>query len=85
MKAFDFRAVRVVVRVAALALSSAAALAQAQQSQDAPQASPMVKPPTVASGAASATNPDNMPVKKPQQPTNDRMIRSEPASAAKAK
>lgn len=85
MKAFDFRAVRAAMRVAALALSSAAALAQAQQSQDTPQAWPMVKPPTVASGAASATNPDNMPVKKPQRPTNDRMIRSEPASAAKAK
>ncbi|TAM02402.1 MAG: hypothetical protein EPN70_16890 [Paraburkholderia sp.] len=46
---------------------------------------PMVKPPAAASGAASATNPDNMPVKKPTTSTHDKMSRDMPASAAKAK
>jgi hypothetical protein len=46
----------------------------------------MVKPPpAAASGAASATNPDNMPVKTPDKPTNEKIIRSPPASAANAK
>jgi hypothetical protein len=86
MKAHPFRTARAVARIALLALSSTALFAHAQSSQQTAQASPMVKtPPEAASGAASATNPDNMPVKKPQQPTNDRMIRSEPASAATAK
>ena len=49
-------------------------------------AAPMVKPPPAAgSGAASATNPDNMPVKKPRQPTNDKMMHDPPASASNAK
>jgi hypothetical protein len=90
MKAHPFRTARAVAGMALLALSSTGLFAQAQSSQQLPQqsaqASPMVKsPPEAASGAASATNPDNMPVKKPQQPTNDRIIRNEPASAAKAK
>jgi hypothetical protein len=85
MKAHPFRTARAIARMALLALSSTALFAHAQSQQSA-QASPMVKsPPEAASGAASATNPDNMPVKKPQQPTNDRIIRNEPASAAKAK
>ncbi|CAD6562260.1 hypothetical protein ACFQ3P_36690 [Paraburkholderia sabiae] len=47
---------------------------------------PIVKPPpAAASGAASATNPDNMPVKKPRKPTNDDMSHSPPASATNAK
>ena len=49
-------------------------------------APPMVKPPAAVPGAASATNPDNMPVKKPKGPAaNDDMMRSDPASASKAK
>ena len=49
-------------------------------------APPMVKPPAAVPGAASATNPDNMPVKKPKgAAANDKMMRSDPASAAKAK
>ncbi|QGZ59080.1 hypothetical protein [Paraburkholderia acidiphila] len=51
-----------------------------------PPASPMVKPPAAAPGAASASNPDNMPMKKPTGPaTNDKMMRSDPASGAQAK
>jgi hypothetical protein len=47
---------------------------------------PMVKPPpAAASGTASATNPDNMPVKKPDNPTNDPISRAPPASATEAK
>jgi hypothetical protein len=46
----------------------------------------MVKPPpAAASGAASATNPDNMPVKKPRKPPNDDMSVHPPASATNAK
>lgn len=54
----------------------------------APQAggTPMVKPPpAAASGAASATNPDNMPVKKPRKSPNDDMSVHPPASATNAK
>jgi hypothetical protein len=62
-----------------------AATAQAQAVAPQPE-TPMVKPPpAAASGAASATNPDNMPVKNPDKPTNDKIIRSPPASAANAK
>jgi len=60
------------------------ATAQAQTvAQQSP--SPMAKSPKMASGAASAANPDNMPVKKPSKPTDDQMMRSDPASDAKAK
>lgn len=60
-----------------------AVMAQAQASAPQPE-TPMIKPPpAAASGAASATNPDNMPVKKPDKPTNDRMIRTPPADGAK--
>lgn len=74
-----------VVASAAQILCSAPAIAQSPSTPAEPPITPMVKPPAAAPGAASATNPDNMPVRKPQQPTNDRMIRSAPASAAKAK
>jgi hypothetical protein len=70
------------------ALTASLGIAQAALAQTvAPQpgGSPMVKPPAAASEAASATNPDNMPVKKPRKPTNDDMIRRLPASATNAK
>ena len=86
MKALQFRAASILTRLTLLAACNAATPVLAQsQSQETPPASPMVKPPAAASGSASATNPDNMPVRKPQQRTHDRMIRSEPASAATAK
>lgn len=51
-----------------------------------PGGSPMVKPPPAATpDAASATNPDNMPVKKPTTPTNDKMSHGVPASGTNAK
>jgi hypothetical protein len=43
---------------------------------------PMVKPPNSASGS---NNPDNMPIKRPDEPTNDKMSRQPPASGANAK
>jgi hypothetical protein len=59
-----------------------------QTAQNAPQnnaPSPMVKPPDSASGSGGSNNPDNMPVKRPTQPTNDRMMHAPPASGANAK
>jgi hypothetical protein len=70
--------------VIAAALASGAASAQKAPMQNAPDAgASMVKPPDEASG--SSTNPDNMPVKKPRKPTNDKMMHYPPASAANAK
>ncbi|MFM0649497.1 hypothetical protein PQR14_34710 [Paraburkholderia bryophila] len=46
---------------------------------------PMAKPPEAASGSGGSSNPDNMPVKRPPKPTNDRMMREPPASGANAK
>ncbi|WP_374992374.1 hypothetical protein [Paraburkholderia sp. SARCC-3016] len=75
----------------ATALASGAAFAQqhapVQQApmQNAPaqdSGASMVKPPSAASGGE---NPDNMPVKKPRKPTNDKMMHYPPASAANAK
>lgn len=45
----------------------------------------MVKPPEAASGAGGSSNPDNMPIKRPSKPTNDRMMHPPPASGANAK
>ena len=60
----------------------------AQTAQNAPQNNappPMIKPPDSASGSGGSNNPDNMPVKRPTQPTNDRMMHAPPASGANAK
>ncbi|WP_025599740.1 hypothetical protein [Burkholderia sp. WSM2230] len=57
--------------------------AQANQPGDA--ASSMVKPPESASGATGSSNPDNMPIKRPRKPTNDKMMHEPPASGANAK
>jgi len=72
-----------VLTLAAMAMST-----PAHAQTVAPQAggTPMVKPPPAATpDAASATNPDNMPVKKPGKPTNDKMSHGVPASATNAK
>jgi hypothetical protein len=69
----------------ASALASGAAFAQQAPMQNAPaedSGASMVKPPSAASGGE---NPDNMPVKKPRKPTNDKMMHYPPASAANAK
>ncbi|MFX1675761.1 hypothetical protein PWR63_26490 [Paraburkholderia sp. A2WS-5] len=67
-----------------LGTSAFSPLTRAQTADQRPAAS-MAKPPAAASGAASTTNPDHMPIKKPEQPTHDNMSRDVPASAAKAK
>ncbi|WP_245639822.1 hypothetical protein [Paraburkholderia heleia] len=73
--------------IAALVLAGASLSARAQTQTPAhPPAPPMVKPPAAVPGAASESNPDNMPVKKPRGPaTHDKMMRSDPASDAQAK
>jgi hypothetical protein len=68
----------------ALPLIAWGAAAQAQTIAPSSPA-PMAKTPMAASGAASAANPDNMPMKKPTKRADDRMMRSDPASDAKAK
>jgi hypothetical protein len=59
----------------------------ALKTQAAPQngGASMVKPPEAASGSGGASNPDNMPIKRPRKPTNDKMMHEPPASAANAK
>jgi len=57
----------------------------AQTAQPADAASSMVKPPESASGATGSSNPDNMPIKRPRKPTNDKMMHEPPASGANAK
>ncbi|ASL42495.1 hypothetical protein bAD24_I03325 [Burkholderia sp. AD24] len=46
---------------------------------------PMARPPAAASSAGGPSNPDNMPVKRPPKPTDERMMRQPPASGANAK
>jgi hypothetical protein len=45
----------------------------------------MARPPETASGGAHTDDPDNMPIKRPNKATNDRMTHKLPASAAIAK
>jgi hypothetical protein len=67
--------------LSAVVLASSVVPAQTAPAQD--RGASMVKPPSEASGGSD--NPDNMPVKKPRKPTNDRMMHDPPASAANAK
>ncbi|MFC0575602.1 hypothetical protein [Paraburkholderia solisilvae] len=62
---------------------SASSAVSAQTAPAQGRGASMVKPPSEASGGSD--NPDNMPVKKPRKPTNDRMMHDPPASAANAK
>ncbi|PRX31609.1 hypothetical protein B0G75_105396 [Paraburkholderia sp. BL18I3N2] len=61
--------------------------AQPKPAQTAPQNdnSSMAKPPEAASGSGGSSNPDNMPIKRPSKPTNDKMMHAPPASGANAK
>jgi hypothetical protein len=87
-------AVKIALRAAVVATCVSVCLgASAQQasagngngSNDGAAAS-MVKPPQAPASGASAHNPDNMPIKRPDQSTNDRMMHAPPpASAAIAK
>lgn len=45
----------------------------------------MVQPPQSPASGVSAHNPDNMPIKRPQQPPHDPISRPPPASATHAK
>jgi hypothetical protein len=45
----------------------------------------MVKPPEAAPGSNGSSNPDTMPIKRPREPANDRMMHEPPASGANAK
>ena len=67
--------------------AASASVALAQTAKTAPQDSnaPMAKPPEAASGSGGSSNPDNMPIKRPRKPTNDRMMHEPPASGANAK
>ncbi|RKE35697.1 hypothetical protein B0G76_1818 [Paraburkholderia sp. BL23I1N1] len=82
------------VAFAAFSASGTVAFAQtskpalkAQGVQMAPQngGASMVKPPEASPGSGGSSNPDNMPIKRPRQPTNDKMMHEPPASAANAK
>jgi hypothetical protein len=72
---------------ASVTLAFGQASSPAQKTQAAPQngGASMVKPPEAASGSGGSSNPDNMPIKRPDKPTNDKMMHEPPASAANAK
>jgi hypothetical protein len=55
------------------------------QSANTPDGASMVKPPQATADGTNPHNPDNMPIKRPRKPTNDKMMRTPPASAANAK
>lgn len=78
---------RIVVTAAALAsiLMVAGSGSAFAQSAKTPDGASMVKPPQATSDGTDPRNPDNMPIKRPRQPTNDKMMRTPPASAANAK
>lgn len=75
------------ILAAALASSGTAAFAQtaAPRDNNRDHHSPMVKPPEATSGPGDSSNPDNMPIRRPRTPTNDRMTHEPPASSANAK
>ncbi|RKR45904.1 hypothetical protein [Paraburkholderia sp. BL17N1] len=73
--------------MAAFAQTPKPAQTQQRPAQTAPQNdnSSMAKPPEAASGSGGSSNPDNMPIKRPSKPTNDKMTHEPPASGANAK
>ncbi len=75
------------VALAVFVASGATAFAQTTQSKQPTQSdtASMVKPPESASGSGGSSNPDNMPIKRPRHPTNDKMMHEPPASGANAK
>jgi hypothetical protein len=83
MKRIRWASITCAVALSALGIASGAALAQQKVPKD--SSASMAKPPVAASGVDHPDNPDNMPVKRPQQPTHDKMTREPPASAAIAK
>jgi hypothetical protein len=73
------------IALAVAAASSAAAFAQTAKPAPQDNSAPMIKPPEAASGSGGSSNPDNMPIKRPRKPTNDKLMHYPPASAANAK
>ncbi|MFM0739750.1 hypothetical protein PQQ51_21120 [Paraburkholderia xenovorans] len=86
MKRRRLAALTASIALTASGIVAATTLAQAQTShKTAEAAASMVKPPEAASGSTGSSNPDNMPIKRPDKPTNDRMMHAPPASGANAK
>jgi hypothetical protein len=75
------------IALTAVTTISAGTVALAQTPKAAPpkNSTPMIKPPEAASGSGGSSNPDNMPIKRPRQPPNDKMMHEPPASGANAK
>ena len=73
------------IALALAATSGPAALAQTPKTAPQDSSASMVKSPESASGSGGSSNPDNMPIKRPRKPTNDRMMHEPPASGANAK
>lgn len=78
---------RIVATAAALAsilmiAGSGSAFAQSANVSD---GASMAKPPQATVDGATPHNPDNMPIERPRKPTNEKMMRTPPASAANAK
>ncbi|KAA1000593.1 hypothetical protein FVF58_40385 [Paraburkholderia panacisoli] len=73
------------ITLALAATSGTAAFAQTAKTTPQDSSAPMAKPPESASGSGGASNPDNMPIKRPRKPTNDRLMHAPPASGANAK
>ncbi|ORC50207.1 hypothetical protein B2G74_14635 [Burkholderia sp. A27] len=87
MKRSRLTALTAGVALAVFVASGATAFAQTTQPKQAAQSdtASMVKPPESASGSGGSSNPDNMPIKRPRHPTNDKMMHEPPASGANAK
>jgi len=86
MNQVGIAAIRCLIVLSGLGLASGRVLAQQRAPVD--SSASMAKPPAAASGRGqmkNPDNPDNMPVKRPNRPTNDRMMHKPPASAAIAK
>jgi hypothetical protein len=73
------------IALALAATNGAAAFAQTAKTAPQDSSASMAKPPESASGSGGSSNPDNMPIKRPRKPTNDRMMHEPPASGANAK
>lgn len=81
----SIRAVRLaVLACVATCMSGTTGSAWAKQAATDVGAS-MVQPPQPPASGASANNPDNMPIKRPEKPTHDPIARRPPASSAKPK
>ncbi|QQC64865.1 hypothetical protein [Paraburkholderia ginsengisoli] len=85
MKRSRWTTLTTVIAFTAAATTATVALAQTPKPASPDNNAPMIKPPEAASGSGGASNPDNMPIKRPRQPTNDRMTHEPPASGANAK